>query len=559
MSKIKHTLNTIKNHTSVFSFLSGLLFAIPFIWGWLFPFTFLSLALFFYSLKQREKKGCFKPFFLFFSGVYAIVYTLFFKLYPFEGFTFSNTVGIIIVIFAWIFASLIHSTMGGIVLGLSKFFKNNSIKFALCTSSLWVIYEWTLTLGDLAFPWVTVSVGLIKFLPFLQTASLFGNGFITFITVFSCCLIGSYLSELTEDTETDIKAENKSATTEGNEYGTNAESKSKNKKSLLIKIPSAILILNFIMGTVLYFIPENREEEKAVCIIQGNVSMGEKWNSENLVPIVEQHKELMISHLEKQSFDIVLLAETVFPALYTEKGYIYNTLSKIAKDYNTTIIFGVLLPAANEKKYNAMMAIYPDGTTSEPYYKQRLVPFGEKNPDVPIIKSLPILQNLNIAASFVSGTECKNIVSFDGTVFGPAVCYDSVFPQYARENVLNGAEILAVSTNDSWYKDGVAVIHHQSQSALRAIETGRYVIRAANTGISCIINSKGNILAECGIMNEEVLCGVAHTSNSKTLYVILGNTSLYLSFGIVLAFFIIEAVSFIRKKVNKTCLHKTEY
>ncbi len=561
MEKTKHISYKIsvatKKHTSIFSFISGLLFAIPFIWGWLFPFIFLSLILFFYTLRQREKNGHFKPFFLFFLGIYTIVYTLFFKLYPFEGFDFPNAIGIIIVIFAWIFSSITHSVMGGAILGLSKHFKSKNIKFALCTSALWVIYEWTLSLGELAFPWVNVSIGLIKFLPFLQTASLFGNGFITFITVFSCCLIGIYIFEITkENNATNKTTSDKKANHDINRETTYTETKiipvtdkeNKKKISSLIKISSLVLAFNLIAGTTLYFIPENKEEEKTVCIVQGNISMGDKWDSANLVSIVEQHKELIVSHLNKQSFDVVLLAETVFPAVYTENGLIYKTLSKIAKEYNTTIIFGVIISSENEKKYNAMIAIYPDGTVSDPYYKQRLVPFGEKNPDIPIIKSLPILKNLNISASFVPGNECKNIVSFDGTVFSPIVCYDSVFPQYARQNVLNGAEILAVSTNDSWYKDGVAVVHHQSQSAIRAIETGRYVIRAANTGISCIIDSKGNILAECGIMTEDVLCGKAYTSNSKTLYVILGNTTLYFSFGIIIAFFFAEILSRIINK-----------
>jgi apolipoprotein N-acyltransferase len=363
---------------------------------------------------------------------------------------------------------------------------------------------------------MNISVALVRFLPFLQTASLFGNGIITFITVFSCCCIGLFLID--------------------------------KQKKVLIKTASIVLTFNLVLGSIIFIIPEKRGKEVSACVIQGNVTMGEKWQFGVLTSVIKEHENLIRSALNENDCDVVLMAETVFPATYSKNGLIHQTLSKIAKEYNVTIIFGVILKAEDDGSYNAMMAIYPDGSTSEPYIKRQLVPFGEKLPSFDLMgKIVPALRELEGGSSYVEGTESINIPSHDGTIYGPLVCYDSVFPEFSRENVLNGAEIIAVSTNDSWYKDGKAVRQHQSQSCIRAIEAGRYVFRSANTGISCVINSKGKISEESEILKKDYVCAMGYEMNHKTLYVLFGNTSLYFSFIFIGILFLCK----IYKKVIK--------
>ncbi len=520
----------IMSHKYITYFVNGVIFATPFMLEWLFPLTFLGLIIFFYSINinflnktECEKKShitkCFITFFLFFMGMCLTVYTLFLKLYPFEGFDFSKAQGIGIVLFAWIASSAIHAFMGGAILCLSNIFKISPIIYAASCGALWVIFEYSLSLGFLAFPWINISVALVKFLPFLQTASVFGNGIITFITVFSCCCIGLFF-------------------------------KYKNKK-VLIKVASVTLVANLVLGCVLFILPEKKGKEVSVCIIQGNLTMGEKWESGILTSALRDHDKLIRQNLENEKYDIVLMAETVFPAIYTENGLIYRTLSKIAEEYDVTIIFGVILRAESTKTYNAIMAIYPDGTVSEPYIKRRLVPFGEKLPTFDIIGAfVPSLKELNTDSSYIEGTKSITVSDHQGTVYGPLVCYDSVFPEFSRENVLNGAEIIAVSTNDSWYKDGAAVRQHQSHSVIRAIETGRYVFRSANTGISCVINSKGVIIQESEILKEDSVCTQGYTLKEKNLYVIFGNISLYFSFFFIFIMLFYKMYKKLIKKQN---------
>ncbi|MBE6648370.1 MAG: apolipoprotein N-acyltransferase [Ruminococcaceae bacterium] len=504
-------ISFFKAHRITASFICGMIFAAPFFREWLFPLTFLSLLCFFYltNAEESKKKSRFIYYFAFFFGVFISVYTLFFKLYPFEGFDFSPLVGKIIVIFGWLGASLIHSVMGGVILGISKHFKKSPLLYALSCGALWVIFEFSQTLGFLAFPWVNVSLSLVKFLPFLQTASLFGNGIITFIVVFSCCIASFYFIHP--------------------------------DKKIYLKIASAVMASNLALGCILFVIPEIKDKEVNVLIVQGNVQMGEKWEADRLKTILINHEKLIRDNLANENADIVLLAETVFPAVYTENGLIYQTMSKIAKDFDVTVMFGVLLKSDKEETINAIMAIYPDGTETPYYTKRKLVPFGEKLPSIDILGTIvPSLKELNRVSSYVEGTDAVIINSHTNVKYGPLVCYDSVFPELARENVLLGAEILAVSTNDSWYKDGGAVYQHQKQSIIRAIETGRYVFRSGNTGISCIITSKGIVTAESEIQTKAIILGKGYTSNRKTLFVLLGNSSLYLSFGVILGLIYIK-------------------
>ncbi len=524
---LKNKFKAITSSHSLFcSFIGGILFATPFIQEWLFTFTFLGLILFFSVLefpKDKRDKSMFKCFFAFLFGCFLLVYTLFFNLYPFEGFDFTKAQGATIVIFAWLGASLIHSLIGSFILNISRQFSYSPIIFSLSIGSLWVIFEWSMSIGFLAFPWVNISVALVKLLPFLQTASIFGNGIITFITVFSSALLGIYFnSKINVSESNSIKIK---------------------KRFSLFKISCLVLSINFIVGTFLYIIPENKEKEVNVCIVQGNVTMGEKWDAEKFYSILSNHDKLIrnsLNNSKEQKVDIVLMAETVFPAICTENGLIYQTISKITKEYDVTVIFGVMLKKEDDI-LNAIMAIYPDGKVSDYYTKQKLVPFGEKMPELGIIGELiPQLKELNDSASYVEGTTSNNIKSFDGTSYGALICYDSVFSELSRQSVRNGAEIIAVSTNDAWYKDGAAVKNHKSQSIIRAIETGRYIFRSANTGISCVIDTKGNVLCATEILEKTAIFGKGYTTHKNTAFVLLGNTSLFFSFILIAYLFILK-------------------
>ena len=95
------------------------------------------------------------------------------------------------------------------------------------------------------------------------------------------------------------------------------------------------------------------------------------------------------------------------------------------------------------------------------------------------------------------------------------------------DSARNGAELIAISTNDSWFSDSAALDMHNSQSRLRAIETGRYIVRSANTGISSVIDPLGNVKEELGALECGYVVSTVHLRSNTTPYTVIGNAFVY--------------------------------
>jgi apolipoprotein N-acyltransferase len=109
------------------------------------------------------------------------------------------------------------------------------------------------------------------------------------------------------------------------------------------------------------------------------------------------------------------------------------------------------------------------------------------------------------------------------------ICFDSIYEQLTLDSVRDGAEIMVISSNDSWFFDSAAVYQHQAQAQLRAIESGRYVLRSANTGISTIIAPNGEILSWIDPLTEGYAVCQVSTLSRNTPYTVVGNLFVFLS------------------------------
>lgn len=400
---------------------------------------------------------------------------------------------------------------------LSRLF-NDDLQELFGYSALWVLNEWLLTLGFMAFPWGGVAVSMTGCLPYLQTASLFGKYFITFITAFTCVAFAKALIE---------------------------------KKAKLSIIASLIIVANTIIGCVLWAIPVKESDSVDVALIQGNVLSNEKWDSENQGSIISRYTE-MAEEAAKKGVDIVLLPESAIPNYFIKNGALHKVFAKIASGYNVTLIAGVQYYEPETKEsFNAVVAVYPDGSVSDHYDKRHLVPFGEFIPFADVIgRFLPFVAELNEGSnSFTEGTEAL-ILDTEKANVAPLVCFDSIFTRYAREGVNGGADILAIVTNDSWFNDSVGVYTHLRHAQLRAIENRRFIIRAANTGVSAFIDSKGRIDFKTEPLVRDIAYEHAYTVEGRTLYSYIGDVVVAISSIIVLSFVIINTYKTVRSKKN---------
>jgi apolipoprotein N-acyltransferase len=124
------------------------------------------------------------------------------------------------------------------------------------------------------------------------------------------------------------------------------------------------------------------------------------------------------------------------------------------------------------------------------------------------------------------------------TAYGPistAICYEIVFPRLVRESVLRGSQLLTTITNDAWYGRSSAPFQHFLQAQMRAIEQGRYLARAANTGISGIVDPYGRVIQRSEIFQREILVGDVRLLETRTIYGRIGDLFAYLCAVLTLA------------------------
>jgi apolipoprotein N-acyltransferase len=170
--------------------------------------------------------------------------------------------------------------------------------------------------------------------------------------------------------------------------------------------------------------------------------------------------------------------------------------------------------------YNSAFLFKRDGTF-EVYHKSILVSGVEK---VPFMKYLGFLKNIIINLGGASGNlgrqeEASVFTTSDGAMIAPVICYESVFGEYLTDFVKKGAEYIVIITNDGWWKNTPGYRQHLSFARLRAIETRRSIARSANTGISCFINQRGDVLQKTVWWKEAVIRENLNANKTLTYYV----------------------------------------
>lgn len=160
------------------------------------------------------------------------------------------------------------------------------------------------------------------------------------------------------------------------------------------------------------------------------------------------------------------------------------------------------------------------------YYKSKLVAGIETFPFKPILEPIlgDIMLDLGGTISVKTTQEDRSVfIANDGTKVAPIICYESVYGEYVTGYIKNGADFLAIITNDAWWEETQGHKQHLSLARLRAIETRRDIARSANTGISAFINQKGEITSQTKYNEKTALLGKVSLNQDKTLYVLLGD------------------------------------
>jgi apolipoprotein N-acyltransferase len=185
-----------------------------------------------------------------------------------------------------------------------------------------------------------------------------------------------------------------------------------------------------------------------------------------------------------------------------------------------------------DKFFNSAFLVRSDGSTAAVYRKIHLVPFGEY---VPLKRLLFFAAPLVEAVSDFSAGEKAELLPLDGHRISTAICYEIVYPDLVRRFVTGGSEMLTTITNDAWFGKTSAPYQHFEQAAMRAIENGRYLVRAAITGICGFVDPYGRVLQRSAIYERAVVLGEARFLRTSTFYTRHGDVLAYASVALTLA------------------------
>ena len=265
--------------------------------------------------------------------------------------------------------------------------------------------------------------------------------------------------------------------------------------------------------------PADSSANVEIAMVQGNIDQGVKWNAAYQKGTVSRYMTLS-SQVLKRPVDLVIWPETSMPFyVQTSKKYL-PLLRRMAVESNTAYLigtpgFGKGTEGRKWDLYNRAYLIEPDGVMKSWYDKVHLVPFGEY---IPFDIQIPYLGKLlDGTGTFRSGV-VHHPLTVGNLALGVLICYETIFTELAQERVANGANVLVNISNDAWFGRTSAPKQHLDLAVLRAVEQGRYIARATNTGITAIIDPKGNITTEGKSFQASVIFGSVGTRTDFTFY-----------------------------------------
>ena len=265
-------------------------------------------------------------------------------------------------------------------------------------------------------------------------------------------------------------------------------------------------------------------------IVQANIDQANKWRPENSVEIFTDYLDLTKSG-ELAGIDIVIWPETAVPFPLADSPDALLAIGAVLPE-GTSLVVGSGRIVEDEgsddditqRIYNSLLVIDDQGRVTGSYDKIHLVPFGEYLPFQDFLESFGVMQLTGVRGGFSVGAGPRRLTVPGAPPASPLICYEIIFPDEVTERGERPGWLLNV-TNDAWFGSSAGPYQHFHQAQVRAIEQGLPVARAANTGISAVIDPYGRILAEIGLGEK----GVIDADLPK-----VGPTTPFVQFGIVL-------------------------
>lgn len=468
---------------STLPFLAGAFSVLGFAPYYFFPAPVIALLTLFYcwqhcdTPKQAALCGLLYGVGLFGIGIYWIYISLH---------VYGNMPGWMAALSTFLLAAFL-ALFPAVVGGLSKRFAGGqSLRFLLLVAILWGLSDWVRSWIFTGFPWLTLGYSQIPYSPLAGFIPVIGVYGVSVITVFMAGLLFSLL-----------------------------------KKS----IPAAckrgavvMLVLTLTTGELLKHVnwTQPSGEPLSVSLLQGNIDQTIKWAPE----IAERTLQQYLAMVEQSRARLIVLPETAMPVLSSNiPAELIKRLQNHARSNQGDILVG-MVERENGEYFNSVLSF--GRAESAIYRKSHLVPFGEFIPFKAIFGWI-YRDWLNMPLSDLSrGSIDQQPMPVADEKVAVNICYEDVFGEEIIRQ-LPTATLLVNVSNDAWYGDSYAADQHLQFSQARALETGRMMLRATNTGATAIIDQRGYVTAHAPHFVATALDGQVQGYSGSTPYVLWGN------------------------------------
>ncbi|MBI5402969.1 MAG: apolipoprotein N-acyltransferase [Ignavibacteriae bacterium] len=321
-----------------------------------------------------------------------------------------------------------------------------------------------------------------------------------------------------------------------------------------IKIILVLIVLIYILPNIYTGISSpskkylnNSDEKISVGVIQPNVGAWVKWGANQKILVDDYSKMVKEVSAKKQNLKLIVLPETAMPffLLYDVYYDLFKIFKNACDSSGTNVLTGTpdikiyenqSLAKVDSKIFSSRGQYYDSYNSAvllekgkdklhyQKFNKIKLVTGSER---MPYQKNIPFLKDIikwGVGLSSYQLGEDTTIFTIDNKYkFNTAICFESVFPGFFSDFIEKGAQFSVIITNDAWWGKFPGTFQHNRYAVFRAVENRRWIVRCANTGVSCIIDPCGNMLNETGVNERALFTGEIGIRNEKTFYTKYGD------------------------------------
>ncbi len=392
----------------------------------------------------------------------------------------------------------------------------DSVRLVLLVPSAWTLLEWTRGWLFTGFPWLAIGYSQVPASPLAGYAPVLGIYGVTLATVVSAGLVVVLWTRFTaRDEGGGMRAETKPR------QASSRSSLTPHPSSLILYSTSLTLLVLWLVGWALQQVAWTHPAGTPVqvSLLQGNIPQDLKWREDHVRATLESYRNMV----EASDSRLIVLPETALPLFlqHVPPDYL-QSLAAHARKNNGDILIGVPEKLKSGDYYNSVLSF---GTaTTQSYRKSHLVPFGEYIPLRPLLGGIVAVLAIPLQ-DFSRGAETQQPLQLAGQSVAVNVCYEDAFGEEIIRQ-LPQATLLVNVSNVAWFGRSIAPQQHLQISQARALETGRYMLRATNTGVTAVIDQRGRVVRSAPEFSTAAVTYPVQGYQGATPYVRWGNHAL---------------------------------